>query len=590
MRIFIVFSFVFSLSSSLLSNAYAQSITPDSIGAEEFQRQQERQRLLREQQEARPDVHIERPVVPEISERLPVDETACVMIHSLVLTGELSSRFQWLLRAADKASNQLADTARDARDASDTQWDPATGRCLGAAAINQVMMRMQNALVAQGYVTSRVLAAPQDLSTGVLTLTLMPGRVRQIRFSDDSSPRATQWNAMPARPGDVLNVKDIEQALENFKRVPTAEANIAIVPAEGADAKPGESDVIISWQQRMPFRLNLSADNAGAKSTGKYLGAVTLSYDHWWTLNDLFYISINHDLGGGDFGARGTQGQTVHYSVPFGYWLLGITAGNSRYQQAVAGASATQRYSGESSNQELRLSRLLYRSAARKTTLSMSIWSRSSKNFIDDTEIPIQRRRTAGWEVGLADREYLGRSTLDLSATYRHGTGAMGALTAPEEALGQGSSRPQIVSLSALLNKPFSWGSQSLRYSASWRGQWNDTPLIAQDRFIIGSRYTVRGFEDTNILLGERGWFLRNDLALVKAHTAQELYLGLDYGEVGGAGSNARGGQHLAGVAVGVRGALRQVAFDFVLSRPLSAPQGFDTSTTRFSFSLNASY
>lgn len=91
MRIFIVFSFVFSLSSSLLSNAYAQSITPDSIGAEEFQRQQERQRLLREQQEARPDVHIERPVVPEISERLPVDETACVMIHSLVLTGELSS-------------------------------------------------------------------------------------------------------------------------------------------------------------------------------------------------------------------------------------------------------------------------------------------------------------------------------------------------------------------------------------------------------------------------------------------------------------------------------------------------------------------
>ena len=241
MRIFIVFSFVFSLSSSLLSNAYAQSIMPDSIGAEEFQRQQERQRLLREQQEARPDVHIERPVVPEISERLPVDETACVMIHSLVLTGELSSRFQWLLRDADKASNQLADTASDARD---MQWDPATRRCLGAAAINQVMMRMQNALVAQGYVTSRVLAAPQDLSTGVLTLTLMPGRVRQIRFSDNSSPRATQWNAMPARPGDVLNVKDIEQALENFKRVPTAEADIQITATDPAIAQPGDSDIV----------------------------------------------------------------------------------------------------------------------------------------------------------------------------------------------------------------------------------------------------------------------------------------------------------------------------------------------------------
>jgi hemolysin activation/secretion protein len=166
----------------------------------------------------------------------------------------------------------------------------------------------------------------------------------------------------------------------------------------------------------------------------------------------------------------------------------------------------------------------------------------------------------------------------------------MGSLAAPEEAFGEGTSRPQIVSLSALFNKPFSWGSQYLRYSASWRGQWNDTPLVAQDRFIIGTRYTVRGFEDGNILLGERGWFLRNDIALIKGQIAQEFYLGLDYGEVGGAGSNARSSQHLAGVAVGVRGALKQVAFDLVLSRPLSAPQGFDTSTTRFSFSLNASY
>ena len=170
--LFIAFSFFYALTSS----AHAQSITPDVIGAEEFQLQQERQRVLREQQEARPEVHLERPVEPQISERLPVDEASCLMIYSIVLVGELSSQFQWLLSAANKVSDKRADSGGDA------QWDLATGRCLGATAINQVMMRMQNALVTRGYVTSRVLAAPQDLSTGVLTLTLMPGRVRQIRF------------------------------------------------------------------------------------------------------------------------------------------------------------------------------------------------------------------------------------------------------------------------------------------------------------------------------------------------------------------------------------------------------------------------
>ena len=32
-------------------------------------------------------------------------------------------------------------------------------------------------------------------------------------------------------------------------------------------------------------------------------------------------------------------------------------------------------------------------------------------------------------------------------------------------------------------------------YQGSWRAQWNRTVLIAQDRFAIGGRYTVRGFD-----------------------------------------------------------------------------------------------
>ncbi|KAB8045943.1 ShlB/FhaC/HecB family hemolysin secretion/activation protein, partial [Janthinobacterium sp. FT14W] len=80
-------------------------------------------------------------------------------------------------------------------------------------------------------------------------------------------PRATWWNAVPARPGDLLNVRDTEQALENFKRVPTAEADIQIMPAEGGNAKPGESDLQIQWKQGLPFRLALGLDDGGSRST-----------------------------------------------------------------------------------------------------------------------------------------------------------------------------------------------------------------------------------------------------------------------------------------------------------------------------------
>lgn len=105
------------------------------------------------------------------------------------------------------------------------------------------------------------------------------------------------------REGDVLNLRDLEQGLEVFKRVPTAEADIQIEPGETI----GESDLVLAWQQKFPFRLNFSVDDGGSRDTGRYQGAVTLSYDNWFTANDLFYVSFNHylaDSSGGN--SRGT--------------------------------------------------------------------------------------------------------------------------------------------------------------------------------------------------------------------------------------------------------------------------------------------
>lgn len=250
--------------------SYAQTV-PAAINADqELLRQQERENQLRRRQEPRPNVQLQAPA-PLVSDvYLKRDEVPCFVIHRIVLTGELSEKFQWLIRAAERTASG--------------KQDPPWNLCLGTASINQIMQRMQNALITRGYVTSRVLASPQELSAGVVELKFIPGRIRNIRFDAASSTRATQWNAVPAQSGDVLNVRDIEQALENFKRVPTAEADIQITPAETTNGQVGESDIVIQWRQALPFRLSIGVDNSGSASTGRYLGSTTLSYDHWWTL------------------------------------------------------------------------------------------------------------------------------------------------------------------------------------------------------------------------------------------------------------------------------------------------------------------
>lgn len=533
------------------------------FAAQELLRQQERERALRERQETSPDVR-RPPLAPE-QERLPAAETPCFVISEIALQSE-ASQFAWALAAADPVA------------------DPATGRCLGSSGINLVMKRIQNAIIERGFVTTRVLAEAQNLQTGILSLTVIPGRVRAIRFSTDSGQRANAINAVPIKPGDLLNLRDIEQALENLKRVPTVEADIEIVPGE----QVGDSDLVITWKQAFPLRLTLSADDGGLKTTGKYQGSVTVAADNPLRLNDLFYASFNHDLDGG--GERGTQGYTAHYALPWNYWLLSATASANRYHQTVAGASQSYDYSGTSANSEVKLARLIYRDATNKTSVSLRGYLTDSSNFIDDTEIEVQHRRMAGWEAALEHRAFVSQATLDVKLAYRYGTGAFAALPAPEEDFGEGTARPIIVSAEAQLALPFLLGGQRLRLTSDWRAQWNRTPLVPQDRFAIGGRYTVRGFDGESVLMAERGWLIRNDFGIALGESGHELYAGIDYGEVAGRSAELLVGTRLAGAVIGVRGAYRGLNYDVFAGRPLSKPQGFETADVTAGFNLSLSF
>ncbi|MDX5516065.1 ShlB/FhaC/HecB family hemolysin secretion/activation protein [Stenotrophomonas sp. RG-453] len=535
---------------------------------QELLRQQERERALREQLETRPDARLQDAPVAA-PERLPQDEAPCFVINRITLEGEQADRFQWALPAAN------------------VKGDPALGRCLGTAGINVVMSRVQNAIVERGYVTTRVLAQPQDLTTGTLALTAVPGTLRQIRFAEGTHRDATLWNAIPARSGDLLNLRDIEQGLENFKRVPTAEADIQISPAEGADAAPGQSDLVVQWSQQRLVRFNLSLDDSGSKATGKTQAGATMSLDHALRQNDLFYVNLNHDVFSG--GKRGTKGFTFHYSVPVGYWLFGATRSGYEYEQTVAGNQQSYLYSGESYNAEVRATRLLFRNASSKTSMYLRAWERDSRNFIDDTEILVQRRRTGGWELGLNHRHFIGQATLDGTVGFRRGTGAFGSIAAPEELFGEATSHPKIYFADAQLSLPFQLGQQRLRYTGSWRAQWNRGGLVPQDRFAIGGRYTVRGFDGEMSLMGERGWLIRNDIGLALGG-GQEFYVGADYGHVGGSATQWQVGNDLAGSVIGLRGSYRGLYWDGFVGAPLKKPSGFQNAYTVTGFTLSWSF
>jgi hemolysin activation/secretion protein len=553
-------------------SAAGQTARGTAQSAAEQRRAEERD--TRQRERAVPDREV-RPDTPETTpaRHLPAGEQPCFVIQQIELRGDDAGRFGWVLDAL---------TAPDG-------LDGPLRRCLGAGGVGVVAQRAQQALLARGFVTSRVMVEPQDLAEGRLALTLIPGRIRQVRFADPAAAHTATRNALPTKPGDVLNLRDIEQALENFKRVPSVQADIQIEPAD----EPGQSDLLIRWTQDRPVRLSLSVDNSGSRSTGRYQASATLSVDNPLALNDLFYVGLQGSLGGGDTGARGTRGNSWHYSLPWGRALLSIDVSQHRYLQTVTGAAQDYAYRGTTGSQEATLSYLLHRNATGKTTLHAKAFARQSRNFIDDTEVDVQRRRVGGWQVGVGHRAFVGRGTLDLNLNHRRGTGAFGSLPAPEEAFGEGTSRFALVQASAQWQQPFHLGQQPWQFSSQWRAQTHRTPLSPQERFAIGGRYTVRGFDGESSLSAESGWSWRNELSTALGESGTSAFAGLDHGQVRGSSAPLLLGTRLTGAAVGLRGSVGSAPttqFEVFAGWPLHKPEGFRTPNATVGFWLTTGF
>lgn len=558
----------------ILSTGIPFSVKASSPGIDALQqlRQQVREEERRKEQEKTPDVRLEGYEKLELADRLPADEKPCFVINEIRLDTESPAEFAWAL------------------DAANPEADPALGRCLGTQGIKLVIKRIQNAIIEKGFVTTRVLAQPQQLTEGVLTLSIIPGVIRDVHFVHQADDQARYWNALPTQRETLLNLRDIEQGLENLKRLPTVDTNIKIAPAEGQGVKPGESDLLIDWQQEFPVRTRIGVDDSGSDATGEYLGNIAIAYDHVFRLNDVLEIRGHHDMGGGDSGARGTKGYNLHYSVPYDYWLMFLSFSNDDYYQTVAGITQDYVYSGDSDRAQLKMARVVYRDRIQKVSTAFGGWFRSSRNYIDDTEVEVQRRRMAGWLASVNHRLFSRQSTLDTTLTYTRGTGAFNSIPAPEESFDEGDSHPQIYHLDVQYSTVQNIGEQRWKYNAYIRSQWNETPLVPQDRFTIGGRYTVRGFDGENVLSAERGWLMRNDVALSLKNINADIYFAVDYGRVSGPSSATLQGKRLLGDAIGVRGAYRRVQYDVFVGQPVSKPDGFQTAEHTVGFSVSFSF
>ena len=511
----------------------------------------------------------------QISAIIP-NEKPCFIINEILLIGEGSDKFKQYLKKASKNVNFKK------------------GSCLGKNSINTIYDAFYNEILKAGLITTAINLPSQNLKSKTLKFEIIPGKIDTININDKNSTknRASIFTSFGInKKGDILNLRDIEQALEVLQNASNGNVSFKLIPSN----KENYSDIKITKEEKLPLNLSLSFDNLGSRATGKYQGGVNLNALNLMGFNEIWYSSYSKNIFKADKQSVENdtkRGKTdnIYYgiTIPYKRFSLDFNEYRYNYDQAIPGAFGVYKYSGKSKRRNLTLNYLYHRDQISKNSIFFRLWEKENKNYIEDYELDNQRKKTAGYEIGLSSQIFIENGHIVFGTTYKKGTGARGALRAPQEDYNDGTNRFEIISVDFNFNKSSSI--VPLTYDFKFHGMWNNRPLTMQERLNIGGYYTVRGFDGEMSLVGDRGYYIRNTLEY-EFLNSHKIYTAFDFGKVSGKGSKYLRENTLVGYGIGLKGYFkRKLQYDIFLGFPLNKPEFFETDKNVLNFNLTYNF
>ena len=456
---------------------------------------------------------------------------------------------------------------------------PFVNRKLTVEDVNRLSTNLNTALIEHGYVTSRIGIPSQSLASGNLQFNLQLGRVESVLYKTYAQPLPWQ-NAFPIREGDILNIRNIEQGIEQMKRIGSQNVSVELEPG----TKPLATNIVLETTKKPPIHGMISIDDSGLKDTGKLQWTAAIGVDRVFNANDSLNLSINRDAAQ-DGERKGSRNHTISYSIPRGKDTFSISYSDMKYHQTINSMATPFISSSHAKTVRGSWNHGFHRDRTTKRSWDIIISKRNAKNYINDVEVAVQRANTASLEVGISERRYIKQNTLYSRVAIKQGVGWFGSQ--PEYGNGAPSTRFTQLLVDVDYQIPRIWGHRPASITSSFHGQWTlgDKRLFSRDMISLGNRYTVQGFDGENTLMAESGWYMRNEVASYIPKWKSSVYANIDFGAVYGPSTEVLTGKFIAGTSLGMRGQFKSGLFyDVFVGAPLYKPSGYKTDSVTAGF------
>lgn len=420
---------------------------------------------------------------------------------------------------------------------------PYGNRCVGLAEINAVLRDVTHLYIDHGYVTSRAYVPQQDIAkTRILRLLVVEGTLSDIYLNGQKvAGSGSLATAFPGLIGRVVNIRDIEQGLDQMNRLQANDAKSAMLPGP----KDGTSILNIENRPGRPWHVSLGNNNMGQESTGFSRSSASLGLDDLLDINDQWSFSYEHS--GPDYPWRNDgKGYGNSYSgsvsVPYGYSTVSLNGSWYQYESAVEGNFSSLETSGNSGQAGLGIDRVVLRDKDSITTVRSSLTYKQTNNFLLGNLIEVGSRRYTVGEIGISHSRRMFGGIWVFDASYDKGLGLFDAVEPGDPGAGNADPRFSKFNATISVTQPFTLAGRQLELTSLLSGQYSPDNLLGAEQISLGSYSNVRGTRES-VLFGNNGMFSHNEIiwrtksnesgdAVAKVLGELRPYLGLDYGHV----------------------------------------------------------
>ncbi|WP_268800968.1 ShlB/FhaC/HecB family hemolysin secretion/activation protein [Pseudomonas huanghezhanensis] len=415
--------------------------------------------------------------------------------------------------------NTITLKGADALSASDrdTLLKPYLRQCMGVPQLNGLLKVITDCYLEKGLVTSRAYLPQQDLSKGHLDVLVIEGKLENIKGDAGSglSPRELAM-AFPGGEGQLLNLREIEQMVDQLNRLPSNQAQMELTPGQAV----GGSDVLVKNTPQKLWRASLSRNNDGQRSTGEQQWNTGLEWDSPLGLSDQVMLRSGHDAMTDH--QHASRNALFNYSLPLGWWTFSYTYNQSDYRSVAQANGFDFKQTGDSANHQMRAERVIYRDALSKTSLSVGFAHLRTNNYIEDSRLALSSNRISEVQYGFNHGRRVGSAFVNLDLGMQQGVSALGAQDNGQPGPGEADVRYRKYTGTLSYLQPFKVWGESLTFTSLATDQRSEDVLFSAQRTSLGGSSSVRGMKD-QFLSGDSGGYWRNDLRLTRPLTLEWL-------------------------------------------------------------------